>query len=138
MHLIAAVLCSCLHFCDLKRTVWVCAAALLREVWRGIVGEGKAETDLAALVCSPNGARRACGQCLVLLCLRISGLHGAYAFESGRSSVADLNVQMSHSVQTASLHRGTENPLLVSIIRLLLRYHSWSAVLCNVKLCHAH
>ena len=57
-------------------------------------------------------------------------------FESGKCSVENLNVQMSHRVQTVTLHRGTENPLLVLLIRLLLRYPVWFAFLQSVKLCH--
>lgn len=43
-------------------------------------------------------------------------------FEAGKCSGANLNVQISDSVQTVTLHRGTETPLLVLLIRLLLRY----------------
>lgn len=60
MHFTASVLCNCLHYVG-PDSLLVSAAALSREVWHGVFGEGKAGADLAALVCGPNGARRACG-----------------------------------------------------------------------------
>ena len=54
-----------------------------------------------------------------------------YQCESGKCAVANLTVD---SVQTVTLHRGTETPLRV-LLRLLLRYHRFAFV-NNVKLCH--